>query len=101
MEFRQRSNGAPGDFAAKRTTRFVTNQSSKQAAQICSRSFTPTGIAWRIISADSTIWRSISAGSPGPSSQNEHGLKFEAKVRERSLPKNMEQSSLWKKIPNA
>src|SRR5438046_3044891 len=33
-------------------------------------------------------------GSRGPSSQNEHGPKSEAKVRERSLPKSMEQSSL-------
>jgi hypothetical protein len=32
---------------------------------------------------------------------NEHGPKFEANKRERSLPKNMQQSSLRKKTPNA
>ncbi|MDQ3315245.1 MAG: hypothetical protein M3505_11565, partial [Verrucomicrobiota bacterium] len=29
---------------------------------------------------DCTTWRSISAGSPGPSSRSEHGRRSEAKV---------------------
>src|SRR5438034_1110055 len=77
------------------------NDSQKQGTQICSPSFMPTEIAWPIISADFTTWQSIWDGSPGPSSQNEHGRKSEPKVKERSLPKSMQQSSLRRKILNA
>ena len=89
------------DFAAKHTIRSAINRSSKRPAKICSRSFTRTETVSHIICADFTTWLSISVGSRGPSSQNEHGPKSEAKARERSLPKNMQQSSLQKKIPNA
>ena len=65
----------------------------------CSRSFTPTATVSRIIFDGFTTWRLISVGSRGPSSQNEHGPKSEAKAKERSLPKNMQQSSLQKKMP--
>src|SRR6266699_2263529 len=97
MEFQQRSSDALVDFAAKHTTQSEINRLSKQPAQTCSRSSTQTETASRIISADFTTWRSISAGSRGPSSQNEHGPKSAAKAKERSLPKSMEQSSLRKK----
>src|SRR5947207_11489309 len=100
-EFQRRSIGARVGFEAKRMTRSETNPSFKQLAQICSPSSMRTEIAWRIIYADFTIWLLISVGSHGPSSPNEHGLKSEAKVRERSLPKNMEPASLRKKILNA
>jgi len=40
-------------------------------------------------------------GFRGPSSQNEHGQKSAAKAKERSPPKNMQQSSLRKKIQSA
>src|SRR5437773_5084443 len=101
MEFQRRSIDAHVAFGAKPMTLSEINPSYKQRAQTCSPSFTQTEIALRTISADFTTWRLISAGSHGPSSQNEHGQKFEVKVRERSLPKNTEQSSLRKKIPNA
>ena len=35
-----------------------------------------------------------------PSSPNEHGRKFGAKAKERSLPRNIQQSSLQKEKPN-
>jgi hypothetical protein len=54
-----------------------------------------------IIFADFTIWRWILAGLHGPSSQNEHGPKSKVEVKERLLSKNMQQSSLRKKMPNA
>src|SRR6266436_5289550 len=100
MEFQRRSIDAHVAFGAERMTRSEINPSYKQRAQTCSPSFTPTEIALRTISADFTSWRLISDGSHGPSSQNEHGQKSEVKVRERSLPKSMEQSSLRKKTPN-
>src|SRR6266851_5043831 len=100
-ESRQRRSDALVDFAAKPTTRSATNLSFKRPVKICSPSFTRTETALLTTRGGSTTWRSIWAGSPGPSSQNEHGQKSEAKVKERSRQKNTEPSSLPKKIPNA
>lgn len=100
-EFRQRRPDVREVSAAKHTIRSEINPSYRRRGQICSRSFTPTGTVLLTICADSTIWRSISVDSRGPSSQNEHGPKFEVKVKERSLPKNMKQSSPRKKMRSA
>src|SRR5436190_13875732 len=101
MEFRQRKNDAREDFEAKHTIRSEINRSSKPPEPTSSQSFTPTATVSHIIFADFTTWRSISVGSRGPSWQNAHGPKSEAEAKERSLPKNMEQSSLRRKMPSA
>src|SRR4029077_18264867 len=54
-----------------------------------------------IICDDFTISRWTSVGFHGLSSQNEHGPKSTAKVKERSRPKSMQPSSLRKEILNA
>src|SRR5437667_11841255 len=101
MEFRQRKSDAPGDFEAKHTIRSEITRSSKPPEPTSSQSFTPTATVSHIISADFTTWRSISVGSRGPFWQNAHGLKSEAQAKERSLPKNMAQSPLQKKMRSA
>jgi hypothetical protein len=88
-------------FGAKRTIRFDTNRSHKRPLWTCLPSCMQTEAAWVIICAGFTTWPWISVGSRGPSSPNEHGPKSEANKKERSLPKNMQQSSLRKKTPNA
>src|SRR5260370_25578532 len=100
-EFQPRSSDALVDFAAEPTTPFAANRLSKPPAKICSRSSTLTEIVWRIICDGFTTWLSISVGSRGPSSQNEHGPKSTATVKERSRPKNMQPSSPLRRIPNA
>src|SRR6266513_1668405 len=101
MEFRQRASDAREDFEAKHTIRSEINRSSKPPEPTSSQSFTPMEIVSLIIYDDFTIWLSISVGFRGPSSQNEHGQKSAAKAKERSPPKNMQQSSLRKKIQSA
>src|SRR5947208_17032158 len=100
-EFRQRKSDAREDFEAKHTIQSDINRSSKPPELTSSQSFTPTATVSHIIFADFTTWRSISVGSRGPSWQDAHGLKSEAKAKERSLPKNMGQSSLRRKMRSA
>src|SRR5438034_4582792 len=100
MEFHPLRRDVREVFGAKRTTQSATDHSFKQRPKMCSLSFMLTGTVSRIICADFTIWLSISVGSRGPSSQNEHGPRFAAKARERSLPKSMQQSSHRKKTRN-
>src|SRR6266446_1226778 len=101
MEFHPLRPGAREVFAPKPTIQSAINRSFKQLAKTCSRSFKRMEIALRTISADFTTWLSISVGSLGRSSQNEHGLKSAAKAKERSLPTNMLPSSLQKRIQSA
>src|SRR5262249_18408666 len=86
---------------AKHTIPFEIRRSSRPPQPTSSQSFTPTVTVPHIISADFTTWLSISVGFPGPSSRNEHGPKSAAKVNVRSVPKNMQQSSLQKKMQSA
>src|SRR5438128_1269398 len=101
MAFRPPGSDVPEGSVARHTTRSAPNFFCKQPQEMCSKFYTLMETVLVIIFAAFTTSLLISAGCPGPSSQNEHGAKSEAKVKERSRQKNTEPSSLRRKTPSA